>query len=126
MSLRTERLEAQLKKDLGPIFQGYQQGSMITVTEIRVTPDLSLARIYISILAPGRDKEQVFEYLKEHNADIRKELAGKIKNQVRKIPELNFYLDDTAEYVDHLEHLFDKIHHEEDKHKPGSPNEEES
>lgn len=125
MSLRTERLEAQLKKDLGPIFQGYQQGSMITVTEIRVTPDLSLARIYISILAPGRDKEQVFEYLKEHNADIRKELAGKIKNQVRKIPELNFYLDDTAEYVDHLEHLFDKIH-EEEKNKPGSSNEEES
>ena len=98
---------------------------MITVTEIRITPDLSLARIYISILSPGRDKEQVFEYLKEHNVDIRKELAGKIKNQVRKIPELNFYLDDTAEYVDHLEHLFDKIH-EDDKQKPGTSNEEES
>ena len=96
---------------------------MITVTEIRITPDLSLARVYISILSPGRDKQQVFEYLKEHNADIRKELAGKIKNQVRKIPELIFYLDDTAEYVDHLENLFDKIH-EEEKNKPGSNDEE--
>ncbi len=125
MSIRTERLEAQLKKDLGPIFQRYQQGSIITITEIRVAPDLSLAKVYISILAAGRDKQQIFEYLSEHNADIRKELAAKIKNQVRKIPELNFYLDDTAEYVDHLEHLFDKIH-EEDRQKSGSPDEDES
>ncbi|HKJ46023.1 MAG TPA: 30S ribosome-binding factor RbfA [Balneolales bacterium] len=113
MSIRTERLGAEIQRDLGPIFQKYQNNTIITVTKVRVTPDLSIAKVYISILAPNRDKNSVFAYLKEHDTEIRKELAQKIRHQVRKIPELHLYLDDTAEYVDRLENLFDKIHKED-------------
>lgn len=116
MSIRTERLGAVIQRDLGSIIQkDYQHGTIITVTKVRMTPDLLIAKVYLSILAPGRDDDAIFEYLKEHNADIRKKLASKIKNQVRRIPELHFYKDDTAEYVDRMEHLFDKIRKEREQ-----------
>lgn len=110
MSIRTERLATVIQKDLGYIFQEYQNDSIITVTGVRVTDDLSIAKVYLSILCPGRDKEQVFEFLKEHNTEIRTKLAHRIRHQVRKIPELHFYMDDTPEYVNRLETLFRKIH----------------
>lgn len=110
MSIRTKRLAAVVQKDLGTIFQEYQNGSIITVTSVRVTDDLSIAKIYLSILAPGRDENQVFMFLQEHNTEIRTKLAHLIRNQVRKIPELHFYLDDTSTYVNRLETLFKKIH----------------
>ena len=113
MSIRTERLGAVIQRDLGSIIQkDYQHGTIITVTKVRMTPDLLIAKVYLSILAPGRDDDAIFSYLEEHNADIRKKLASKIRNQVRRIPELHFYKDDTAEYVDRMEHLFDEIRKE--------------
>lgn len=112
MSIRTERLGSLLKEDLGNIFREYQSNNMITVTSVRVTPDLSIAKVYLSILTEGGDNKEVFEYLKEHNADIRYKLADLIKNQVRKIPELHFYLDDTSEYVNKMEDLFQKVREE--------------
>jgi len=116
MSIRTERLGAVIQRDLGSIIQkDYQHGTIITVTKVRMTPDLLIAKVYLSILAPGRDDDAIFSYLEEHNADIRKKLASKIRNQVRRIPELHFYKDDTAEYVDRMEHLFDEIRKEREQ-----------
>ncbi|MEQ9265161.1 MAG: 30S ribosome-binding factor RbfA [Balneolaceae bacterium] len=111
MSFRVERLGALLKKDLGEIIQrSYQpDGTFVTVTNVRVTPDLSIAKVYISVFSPGRDNEVVFKYIDEHIQSIRHKLAAKIKNQVRKIPELHFYADDTAEYVNSMEPLFKKV-----------------
>ncbi|MEX0780461.1 MAG: 30S ribosome-binding factor RbfA [Balneolales bacterium] len=110
MSIRTERLASLLKEDLGNILQkDYQKGNIITITSIRVTPDLSIAKVYLSILAPGGDEQEVFNCLQEHNTAIRTKLAHLIRHQVRKIPELHFYLDDTAEYVNKIENLFNKI-----------------
>ncbi|HKJ32870.1 MAG TPA: 30S ribosome-binding factor RbfA [Balneolales bacterium] len=114
MSIRTERLAAEIQRDLGPILQKYQNNTIITVTKVRVTSDLSIAKVYVSILAPNGDPKSVFEYLKEHDNEIRFELADKIRHQVRKIPEVHLYQDDTAEYVNHLEQLFDKIHKKDD------------
>lgn len=119
MSIRTERLESLIQRDLGPIFQEYQNDTIITITNVRITPDLSIAKVYLSILAPGRDVKPVYEYLNEHNTAIRTKLAHLIRHQVRKIPELHFYLDDTSEYVNRLEQLFDKIHQNDvDKGNP--------
>lgn len=124
MSIRTERLAAVLKRDLGKIIQkSYQNGSIITVTNVKVTPDLLIAKVYLSILSPGRDKKDVFEYLEEHNADIRKELASLIRNQVRRIPELHFYLDETAEYVNRMEQLFSEIREERESRNKGNEDE---
>lgn len=111
MSFRVERLGELLKRDLGEIIQrSFQpEGTFVTVTSVRVTPDLSIAKVYLSVFAPGRDNEVVYEYIDEHVPAIRHKLAGKIKNQVRKIPELHFYADDTAEYVNKMEKLFKKV-----------------
>ncbi len=117
MSIRTERLGAVIQRDLGKIIQqDYQKpGTFITVTAVRMTEDLMIAKVFISIYAPGRDEDAIYSHLEEHNAAIRKQLASKIRHQVRKIPELHFQKDETAEHVDRMENLFDKIRKEREQ-----------
>jgi len=124
MSIRTERLSAVIQRDLGKIIQrSYQpSGTFVTVTRVRMTDDLSIAKVYLSVLAPNRDDKTVYQFIDEHISEIRKELASLIRNQVRKIPELHFYPDDTAEYVDKMEQLFKKV---EKQRKQEDSNEEE-
>ncbi len=112
MSLRVERLSSQLQNDLGSIIQEYQNDNIITVTNVRVSPDLSNAKVYVSIYSEGGDHEEVFKYLNEHNSEIRGKLARKIRNHVKRIPELVFYMDDSAEYANRMEQLFEKIRKE--------------
>lgn len=109
MSIRTERIGSQLKRDLGSILQKYQQGSIITITSVKVSDDLMVVKVYLSIYAPGGDSNAVFDHILEKTSDIRTELAALIRHQMRRIPELHFYLDDTAEYVNKIESLFKKI-----------------
>ncbi len=110
MSIRTEKLASVIKQDLGEILQrDYQpQGAFITVTQVRVTDDLSIAKVYLSVFSPGRDPEPIYKYLDDHQTEIRYQLASRIKNQVRRIPELIFFQDDTSEYVNKIEGLFSK------------------
>lgn len=119
MSIRTERLAAVLQRDLGEILQqSYQMsGTFITVTQVRLTPDLSIAKVYISVFSPDRDSDTVFQYIDDHTDEIRYELAGRIRHQVRRIPELHFYVDDSAEYVNRMETLFNKVKKEKNKQK---------
>lgn len=117
MSIRTERLGAVIQQDLGEILQQQYQlsGSFITVTRVRLTPDLSIAKVYISVFAPDRDPVTIFQHIDEHTNEIRYELAGRIRHQVRRIPELHFYVDDSAEYVNKMESLFKKVKNERNK-----------
>jgi len=117
MSIRTERLSAVIQRDLGKIIQkSYQRsGSFITVTKVEVTEDLLIAKVFISIYAPGKDEDAIFAYLQDQKVNIRKELASKIRHQVRRIPELNFVNDETAEYVEKMENLFQKIRKEREQ-----------
>lgn len=111
MSIRTKRLGEVLKRDLGEILQREYQptGTFITVTNVLMTDDLSIAKVYLSVFAPGRDEKAIYQHLDDNIVEIRHTLAGKIRHQVRKIPELHFYVDDTAEYVNKIEGLFEKI-----------------
>lgn len=122
MSFRVERLGELLKRDLGEIIQREFQpeGTFVTVTNVRVTPDLSIAKVYLSVFAPGRDNQVVYEFIDEQVNQIRHALASRIRNQVRKIPELHFYVDDTAEYVNKMENLFKKV-----EEQPKAPTDEE-
>lgn len=124
MSIRTERLSAVIQRDLGKIIQrSYQpSGTFVTVTRVRMTEDLSIAKVYLSVLAPNRDDKTVYQFIDDHIPEIRKELASLIRNQVRKIPELHFYPDDTAEYVNKMERLFKKV---EKQRKQEDSNQEE-
>lgn len=111
MSIRTKRLASVIQKDLGSILQqNYQpSGCFITVTQVRVTDDLSIAKVYLSVFTQDRDPQSIYQYIDDNQDQIRYELAGKIKNQVRRIPELLFFEDDTAEYVNRMEQLFSKV-----------------
>ncbi|MCH2449578.1 MAG: 30S ribosome-binding factor RbfA [Gracilimonas sp.] len=124
MGFRPERLAAVIKRDLGEIIQQSYQPSdtFVTVTNVIMTDDLSIAKVYLSVFSPGRDDKPVYEFIDEHINEIRYELASKIKNQVRKIPELHFYEDDTAEYVNKMEELLKKVDIPEED--PDSPSED--
>lgn len=108
MSIRTEKLASVIQKDLGDIIQrNYQpSGTFVTITQVRVTDDLSIAKVYLSVLAPGRDEEPIYRMIDERQDEIRYKLASKIRHQVRRIPELLFFQDDTAEYVNKIQNLF--------------------
>jgi len=80
------------------------QGKMITVTTVRVSPDLGIAKVYLSIF-PSTNKDDVFALVKQNTKAIRHELAQRIKNQMRIVPELQFFIDDSLDYIENIDRL---------------------
>lgn len=117
-SKRQEKYARQLQKDLGEIFQQNARnlfgGAFITVSGVKVSPDLGYVRVYLSFFQTN-DKDALLESIQIHGKDIRYQLAQRIKNQVRKVPELDFFLDDSLDYALHMEEVFKKINED----KPG-------
>lgn len=111
-SKRQQRFAGVIQQDLAEMFQRegniWAPGAFITVTRVRVTPDLSLARIYLSFLNTQTAKKDL-ESIKNKLNEIRYKLGVRIKNQARIVPHLEFFLDDTNEYVEHMDRLFEKI-----------------
>ncbi len=98
-----------LQKDLGEIFQreiADITGSfmLVTVTKVHVTKDLSLAKIYLSIFGVP-DKQKAFELITSSAKVIRGKLGHKVRHQLRVVPELIFFLDDSLDYIDHIDEL---------------------
>ena len=79
----------------------------ISVTQVRMSPDLGLAKVYLSFMAV-RDKKIALEAVKQEAWRVRKELSDKIGKQVRVIPELNFYLDDSLDYYESINNALKK------------------
>ncbi len=125
MSIRTERVAALLKSDLGEILQqDYQHDAMLTVTNVRVSPDLMQAHVYLSIFSTSGDHSEVFDFITEKTPEIRKKLASRIRHQLRRIPEIHFHLDDTADYVEKIDSLFRKINRKKSGGTSGQSDEE--
>ena len=105
---RQERISKLIQKDLGEIFQlevaHLTPGVMVTVTKVHVTPDLSLARVYLSLF-PTKDKEELIKKINTAGKEIRGLLGRRIRHQVRSIPELRFYLDDSLDYIERIDEL---------------------
>lgn len=105
---RLEKVQRLLQKDLGEIIQKEGvtlfRGKIITVTSVRVSPDLGVAKVYISIF-PTDKKEDVLHAVKVHTKQIRYELAQRVKNQLRIVPELSFFLDDSLDYIENIDKL---------------------
>ena len=80
------------------------KGVLISVTRVRVTPDLGLAKAYISIF-PQMQRDVVFEYIQEHSSGIRSDLGNRVGKQLRVVPELNFYIDDSLDYEENIDRL---------------------
>jgi len=86
--------------------------TLVTITKVRVTPDLALARIFLSFFN-STNSQLALQTIKLHASEIRYKLGARIKDQVRIIPQLEFFIDDTSEYVERMDKIFDKISKEE-------------
>ena len=100
---RQQKVSKQIQKDIAEILQKdaaeLVRGVLTTVTTVRISPDLSYAKIYISVF-PFDKHEEVLARLKDNNWMIRKALGSRTKHQLRIVPELEFFLDDSLEYID--------------------------
>jgi len=106
-SIRQNRIEGVIQEELSTYFQRNAReiclGAMVSVTIVRVTSDLSLARIYLSVFA-GPDKKEVLNHIQQHSRKIRGEVGKRLKN-MHKIPELLFYIDDSLDYAETIDKL---------------------
>lgn len=107
-STRQNKIERLLQRDLGDIFQKGTstlfKGKMITVTTVRVSPDLSTARIYLSLF-PVDDKQEFIDYINSIEGQIRYDLGKRVRHQLRKVPELSFFVDDSLDYIENIDTL---------------------
>jgi ribosome-binding factor A len=110
-SVRQNKINRLLQKELASIFQSESRnifpGKLITVTVVRVSPDLGLAKVYLSIF-PHKQGEDLIGPVNEHSKAIRSLLGQNIRHQVRVIPELAFYIDDSMDYVEKIDQLLRK------------------
>lgn len=107
-SIRQNKVGRLIQRDLSEMFQRECKevalGAMLSVTTVRVSPDLSYARVYVSIF-PSEKTEAVLASLEEKNKQIRFILGKKIGKQTRIVPELRFFVDDSLDYIDHIDSL---------------------
>ncbi len=112
---RQKQVAGVINEALNEIFRknglNIMQGGMVSIAAVKCTPDLLEARIYISLFKI-EDKEATLKKIEEKAWLIKKDLALSIKHQLRSIPVLKFYLDDTLDYVDKMEEIFRKIKEE--------------
>ena len=116
---RQRQVAGALQEELNDIFRrlglGMIDGGMVSISSVKVTPDLLEARIYLSLFQV-KDAPTVMKTIESRAWEIKKELADRVKHQLRRIPVLHFYLDDTLDYVFKMEEILKKISDE----KPGS------
>lgn len=110
-STRQQKFSRLIQKEIAEIFQFDMKGKfgsiMITVTEVRVSPDLGVAKIYVSLF-PIKDKDAMLDIIKKHTAEIRGSLGKRIRHQARVIPELIFFIDDSLDYAERINELLKK------------------
>jgi ribosome-binding factor A len=107
-STRQKKVSKLIQKELADIFlkknKELAPGKLITITIVRVSPDLSFAKVFLSIF-PSVNQTEIINSIKEHTHKIRFELGQKIRTQLRIVPEIAFYLDDSLDYIDNIDKL---------------------
>lgn len=107
-SIRQQKIAGLIQKEMSQIFlreaRTICKGGMVSVTVVRVSPDLGVAKIYLSVFGVP-DKDEVMNNIKEHTANLRHELSKETRHQLRKTPELIFYLDDSLDYAEEIDRL---------------------
>ena len=101
---RQQKINRVLQQEIATLLQqAVREGSvknlLVSVTKVHVTSDLSIAKIYLSIF-PVNDANTYIDTLKENRSQLRHDLAQRMKNQLRRFPELHFYLDDSLDYIE--------------------------
>ncbi len=109
-STRQAKIARLIQKELSEIFRqqtAKTHGVLISVSTVRVSPDLSIARAYISVF-PSEKGGEIIENINRSAGQIRYELAQKVRYQLRKTPELSFFIDDSLDYIEHIDNLLGK------------------
>mgnify|MGYP003532476542 FL=1 len=116
-STRQNKVARLLQKELGEIFQRESmnlfRGALISVTVVRVAPDLSFAKVFVSIFAPTKDEQELFKSIQDNTKKIRQLLAQKVAKQLRIIPELAFHIDDSIAYEENITRLLNSSNSKE-------------
>ena len=109
---RQKMVAGLLNKELSDIFQrlglSMMDGGMVSISSVKITPDLFEARVYLSFFKV-KDAHDALKKIEERSWEIKKELTARVRHQLRSMPRLTFYIDDTLEYVDKMEQLFKEI-----------------
>lgn len=107
---RQAKISRLLQKELSEIFRqqtAKTHGTIVSVSQVRVSPDLSIARAYLSVF-PSDKAQEVMNSIQASAKTIRYELAQKVRFQLRKTPELSFFLDDSIDYLENIDNLLAK------------------
>ena len=108
---RQQKISRQIQRDIAEILQkegaAIVRGTMVTVTTVRVSPDFAYAKVYFSIF-PFERNEEVMQALEQNNWFIRRELGKRIRNQLKIVPELQFFLDDSLEYIENIDQALNR------------------
>ncbi|QXU41007.1 30S ribosome-binding factor RbfA [Pedobacter sp. D749] len=111
-SKRQQKFAGVLQEELAQVFQregaAFLPNTLVTITRVRVSPDLAVAKVYLSFFNTSNTSLSI-NTVNSHAGEIRYKLGSRIRHQVRVVPELTFFVDDTNEYVERMDHLFDKI-----------------
>lgn len=117
-SKRQKQIGGLLNEELNDIFRrmglSMLDGGMISISSVKVTPDLLEARIYLSLFQV-KDPDAVMKKIEDKAWDIKRELTSRIKQQLRRMPELKFFRDDSLDHVFKMEELFKQINKPDDK-----------
>lgn len=107
-STRQQKIARQIQRDIAEILQkelaDTLRGTLVTVTTVRVSPDLAYAKLYISIF-PFECSTAILETIKEKSWYVRKLLGARIRNQLKIVPELEWFIDDSLEYIENIDNL---------------------
>ena len=113
---RQKMVAGLLNKELSDIFQrlgiSMMDGGMVSISSVKITPDLYEARIYLSFFKVA-DSFDALKKIEERSWEIKKELTSRVRHQLRSMPKLTFFIDDTLDYVDKMEKIFNEIKKDE-------------
>ena len=104
---RQQKIARLIQKELSEIFRlqtAKMGGVLVSVSAVRVSPDLSIARAYLSIF-PSERANEIIESINHSARSVRYELAQRVRYQLRKTPELTFFIDDSLDYIEHIDSL---------------------
>ncbi len=107
---RQNRIARLLQKELAEIFQSQtrqMRGVLVSVTRVRISPDLSVCSAYLSIF-PSEKADELLDNINKNEKTVRYDLGKRVRNQLRIIPELRFFKDDSLDYIDHIDELLKK------------------
>ncbi|MCD0487146.1 ribosome-binding factor A [Pedobacter sp. MC2016-14] len=117
-SKRQQKFAGVLQEELAAIFQreagAYLPNTLVTITRVRVSPDLAVAKVYLSFLSTNNTALSIAT-VNSHSNEIRYKLGARIRHQARVVPSLTFFVDDTNTYVEHMDKIFDKISKDRDE-----------